>query len=77
MIWRGARLLPTSGDSSWTTAEAESVTTTSVVAEATSNLKSWRTAAWASTANTRVSMGEDLVGHEAVSCGAREGHSTA
>src|SRR5450756_1912784 len=29
-IWRGARLLPTAGDSSCTTAEAASVTTTSV-----------------------------------------------
>src|SRR5674476_236635 len=42
-IWRGARLLPTAGDSSCTTAEAASVTTTSVEAEATSNLRSWRT----------------------------------
>ena len=33
MIWRGARLLPTAGDSSCTTAEAASVTTTSVEAD--------------------------------------------
>ena len=43
IICRGARLLPTAADSSCTTAEALSATTTLVDADATSNLRSWRT----------------------------------
>ncbi len=55
MIWRGARLLPTAGVSSCTTADAASVTITSVVAEATSNFRSCRTVRYASTEKARVS----------------------
>jgi hypothetical protein len=42
MICRGTRSLPTAGVSSCTTADDASVTTTSVVAEATSNFRSSR-----------------------------------
>src|ERR1019366_4150475 len=59
MIRRGARLLPTAADSSCTTAEALSATTTSVDADATSNLRSWRTLRYGSTAKARASSGRN------------------